>query len=273
MHVDHLEQRELIERAKTVANEKTLQTINEWKKLFPNIDCSYEALDKSARIYLAGKEIFKEKDWSFAGIQCQPDMIDNYLAPCLPVAMWNEDGFIASCENDINNALGMYLARSITGKPSMFADIFHLDKKTKTVHVLNCGTAAPYIAGGPDNILLKDQTPLQGSWDEKSNCSLCKGGVCTQFIMPKGKVTIIRFGRINGKYVIHLSRAEALEHEYNPDELEGIASIWPFAYIKLQMEDIESFIGNMRSHHAVIVPEDCYESIQIFANLLKITLL
>ena len=118
IHCDTMEQMALAERAENVPEDKWRKVLDEWRSAFKSIQCDEQALIKSAKIYVAGHEIFKERDWAFAGIQCQPDMLDGYLAPCLPVAMWKEDGFVVACENDVNNALGMYLAQSITNKPS-----------------------------------------------------------------------------------------------------------------------------------------------------------
>lgn len=274
VHVDTLEQRELIHRSDNIPAARRRPTAEKWRTLFPNIQCRDVAFEKSVNIYLAGRDLFQEKHWSFAGIQCQPDMIDNYLAPCLPVAMWNEEGFAVSCENDINNALGMYLVQCLIGRPSMFADIFHLDRDTVTIHALNCGTGAPSLAGGPSKVVLKEQTPLQGTWDQARKCSRCQGGACLQFTMPPADVTIIRFGRINGEYVLHLTEGETIQHEHDPSELQGIAGIWPFAYIRLRLTGgIDDFIRNLRSHHAAIAPARCAQAVKAFADLLEIRVL
>ena len=71
--------------------------------------------------------MFKKNKWDFAGIKCQFELIDNYLAPCLPVALWNDDGFVVACESDQNAALTMLVLQRLSGRPVMFADIQYLD--------------------------------------------------------------------------------------------------------------------------------------------------
>ena len=274
IHIDPLEQWTLIRRAETIRESQWKPVVEAWRKAYKAVEASDLTLERSAKLYLAGNEIFKEREWDFAGIQCQLEMIDNYLAPCMPVAQWNEDGFTVSCETDINNALGMYLIQEVSGKPAMFCDIFHYNTESNIIHALNCGTAAPSLAGGEKNICVHEQTPLQGTWDEENQSSKCQGGACNQFILPPGSVTVLRFGRIDGEYVIQVTEGKAIEHDYNPKEVGGLTAVWPFAYIKLNKEVIpENFIQNMRSHHAVIAKGHCEDVIREFAKLTKIRVL
>ena len=92
--------------------------------------------------------------------------------------------------------------------------------------------------------------------------------------MPPGPVTIIRFGRIDGEYVLHVVEGEAVEHKFDPGELMGIAAVWPFAYIQLpESLDAENFIRSLRSHHAVIARGDISGAAREFAKLMNIRLL
>lgn len=268
IHVDPLEQWTLVRTAEQIPESEWQPVAAKWKKAFGHVNCNPRSLERSAKFYLAGNSIFQERNWNFAGIQCQLELIDNYLAPCLPVAMWNEEGFTVACETDVNNALGMYLCQLVTGRPAMFADLFYLDRKTRVIHALNCGTGAPALAGGLDKAFVEEQTPLQGTWDAGKKCSRCQGGACVRFILPPGPVTLIRFGRIKGEYVIHVTEAQAIEHTFNPKELGGIAGIWPFAYIQLNEEtDLDAFIGNLRSHHTVIARCHLAKTVNYFSRL------
>ncbi|MBI2438476.1 MAG: hypothetical protein HYV36_06665 [Lentisphaerae bacterium] len=268
IHVDPIEQWTLVRTAEQIPESAWQPVAAKWRKAFGQVNCNSRSLERSAKLYLAGNSIFQERNWNFAGIQCQLELIDNYLAPCLPVAMWNEEGFTVACETDVNNALGMYLCQLATGRPAMFADLFYLDRKTRIIHALNCGSGAPSLAGGLGKTFVEEQTPLQGTWDEEKKCSRCQGGACVRFILPPGPVTLIRFGRIKGEYVIHATEAQAIEHAFNPKELGGIAGIWPFAYIQLDERlDLNNFIGNLRSHHTVIVCGHLAGMVKFFSRL------
>jgi L-fucose isomerase len=274
IHVDPIEQWTLIRMAEKIPAGEWRKICAKWKKTFGHMNCNPRSLERSAKFYLAGKRLFQDRKWDFAGIQCQLELIDNYLAPCLPVAMWNEDGFTVSCETDVNNAIGMYLCQLASGRPAMFADLFYLDRKTRVVHALNCGTGAPSLAGGADKSAIEEQTPLQGTWDKEKKCSRCKGGACVRFILPPGPVTLIRFGRIKGEYVVHVTEAQAIDHNFNPKELGGIAGIWPFAYIRLdEQTDLDCFINNLRSHHTIIAPGRLAGIVKFFSRLCNLRLL
>ncbi len=273
-HIDPMEQWTLIHRAEEIPESEWKPVAEKWKAEYKTFEINEITLERSAKLYIAGKQIFLEREWNFAGIQCQLEMIDNYLAPCLPVAEWNNDGFTVSCETDINNAIGMYLIQQANGTPGMFCDIFHYDTEKNIIHALNCGTASPSLANGKCNVNVNEQTPLQGTWDEKNQCSLCKGGACNQFILPPGPVTVLRFGRINGEYVVQIEEGTAIEHAYNPEELGGLTKIWPFAYVQLNCSVTpEKFINDMLSHHAVITPSHCADMIRKFAELIRIIIL
>lgn len=272
IHVDPMEQWTLVRLAEKIPAPLVRKKVAEWQAQFKLLRCQKRALERSARIYLAGKTVFAEKKWSFAGIQCQPDLIDNYLAPCLPIALWNDEGFVIACENDINNALGMFVAQRMTGRAVMFADIQHYDLDQNIIRLLNCGMAPPSLVGGLSNVELHDCPKEQGSWDEKKQKSLCQGGACTHFVLPAGEVTLVRFGRIDGRYVIHLVEGEALSLPHDRRELLGIAGVWPFAYVRPRAEP-EGFLRNMRAHHCVIVPEACAAGIRELADLYQIEIL
>lgn len=272
MHIDPVEQWTLIHRAQAVSAARVRPLVKKWRGAFKRIACAPRALERSARIYLAGSELFAERGWSFVGIQCQLDLIDNYLAPCLPIALWNDEGFIVSCENDINNALGMFLLSRLGGRPVMFADVQFIDRERNLMRVLNCGMAAPSLAGGTRRVELHDCPSTQGTWDEKTKKSLCQGGACTHFVLPAGSVTVARFGRIKGRYVIHLTRGMAVDEPHDRSEMGGVAGVWPWAYIQLETPWLD-FVRNMRAHHCCIAPVNCAAGVMEFARLYDIEVL
>jgi L-fucose isomerase len=275
LHVDNTEQWSLIHKAEEVPDSEWKPIAESWRTGFRHFTASQSSLEKSARLYVAGNQVFRERRWDFAGIQCQTEMIDSYLSPCLPIAQWNEDGFTVACETDINNAISMFFIQSVTHKPAMFADVYHYDPNHNVIHALNCGTAAPTVAGGRDKVDIKEQTPLQGTWDEENQRSLCKGGCCTNFVMPAGvAVTFVRFGRLEGQYVIHLAKGKTMERPPGESELQGLNEIWPFAFVQLE-DDTEpsSFIWSLRAHHAAFALGDCADIVQEYANLSDIPVL
>lgn len=270
--VESAEQWTLINRAKSISDKEIVPLIDKWKREFKHVGVSNNILKKSAKIYLAGKEMFAENRWDFAGIKCQFEMIDNYLAPCLPISLWNDEGYTVACETDMNAALTMYALNCLGAGPVMFSDIQYIDYVEKWARFLNCGTAATLLAGGKNKVELKNCPEVQGTYDEKSGKHLCKGGACTSFVLPPGEVTLARFGRISGKYVLHLSRGESFKYPHDKKSLLGIGELWPFAYVKIE-EPLDSFCRNLRAHHMCIAFGDWMPELKILAELWNVELL
>lgn len=147
LDVDHAEQWTLIHAAEKIPDPQTRPLIEQWKSEFKSIDVSDDVLLRSARLYLAGKEMCVRNRWDFAGIKCQFELLDNYLAPCLPIALWNDEGFVVACETDMNAALTMYALHQFSDHPVMFSDIQYLNREERWARFLNCGTAATRLAG------------------------------------------------------------------------------------------------------------------------------
>ncbi|MCX7887025.1 MAG: hypothetical protein N3B01_07210 [Verrucomicrobiae bacterium] len=272
VEVDHAEQWTLIHEAEQVPDARTTLLIRRWKKEFKGIEVSDDVLRKSARLYLAGKAMFERNRWDFAGIKCQFELLDNYLAPCLPVALWNDDGFVVACEADMNAALTMYVLANFSGQPVMFSDIQYLNREEGWARFLNCGTAATRLAGGKGNVILRNCPEIQGTYDEKAAKHLCKGGACPHFILPPGRVTLARFGRIAGQYVLHACGGESFAYPHDETSFQGIGAVWPFAYVKIE-QDMGRFVQNLRAHHICIAPGDWLPELQMLARLWGVEIL
>ena len=264
--VNHVEQWTLIHQAEKIPASDIEPLVQKWKRDFVSIDVSDEVLAKSARLYVAGKAMFERNRWDFAGIKCQFELLDNYLAPCLPVAMWNDDGFVVACETDMNAALTMFALQNMSGEPVMFSDIQYLDRKEKWARFLNCGTAAPSLAGGAECVALKNCPEIQGSYDKETGKHLCKGGACPHFVLPPGPVTLARFGRIAGRYVLHVTRGKSFAYPHDEKSFLGIGGVWPFAYVKIE-QDMDQFVCNLRAHHICIAFGDWLPELKILAGL------
>ncbi|MHB8865046.1 MAG: hypothetical protein ACYC6N_21915 [Pirellulaceae bacterium] len=270
--VDHAEQWTLIHAAEKIPDSATTPLVEEWKRDFRAVDVSDDVLMRSARLYLAGKEMFARHRWDFAGIKCQFELLDNYLAPCLPIALWNDEGFVVACETDMNAALTMYVLHQFSGHPVMFSDIQYLNRVECWARFLNCGTAATRLAGGKAQVVLRNCPEIQGTYDEATGKHLCKGGACPHFILPPGRVTLARFGRIAGRYVLHACGGESFAYPHDEKSLLGIGAVWPFAYVKIE-QDMDRFVLNLRAHHMCIAPGDWLPELAALARLWNVEIL
>ncbi len=272
LDVDHAEQWTLIHEAEKIPESAAVALMDEWKRDFRAIDVSDDVLARSARLYLAGKEMFTRNRWDFAGVKCQFELLDNYLAPCLPIALWNDDGYVVACETDMNAALTMYVLHQFSHHPVMFSDIQYLNREESWARFLNCGTAATRLAGGKQQVVLRNCPEIQGTYDEATGKHLCKGGACPHFILPPGRVTLARFGRIAGRYVLHACGGESFAYPHDENSLLGIGAVWPFAYVKIE-QDMDRFVRNLRAHHMCIAPGDWLPELTALARLWNVEML
>ena len=98
------------------------------------------------------------------------------------------------------------------------------------------------------------------------------GGACPHFVLPPGRVTLARFGRIAGRYVLHACGGESFAYPHDENSLLGIGGLWPFAYVKIE-QDMERFVGNLRAHHMCIVPGDWLPELGALARLWGVDIL
>jgi L-fucose isomerase len=269
---DHMEQWELIHLSQQVPDEEAAPIAAKWKEIFRSVNVSDEVMLKSAKVYIAGKEVMKKRKWDAFGIKCQPEFLDNYVAPCLPIGMWNDEGITAVCEADQNAAITMMTINAITKKPVMFTDLSHIFFDEGVLRLLNCGVAPPSYADGPANVDLMPCPEVQATLDEKTGKHLCKGGACTGMIVTPGRGTIARFGRIKGEYVLHVTGCDIVEHAHREDIVFGLGGTWPWAYVKPD-EPLDEYTVKVRAHHECLTKGDCVKELSVLAKMLGVRIL
>jgi L-fucose/D-arabinose isomerase len=271
--VQQEEQWTLIHRAQRVPDSPARALVDRWSKEFKQVEASGESMLRSAKLYIAGKEFIEEFQWTFVGVKCQFELIDNYVSPCLPISLWNDEGIVASCESDMNAALTMFSLYGFSKRPSMFADVSDVDFDEGVVRFLNCGTAATDLAGGKQNVKLTECPKFQGTSDKETGEPLCKGGACTHFVMEPGRITLARFGRIKGEYVLYVCGGEAVKYpKHDPEAILGAGALWPWAYVRPD-EPLRDFIRHLRAHHICVAKGDWVTELKELALLLDVRVL
>jgi L-fucose isomerase len=275
VEVEHMDQWTLYLEAEKIDEKRVTPVIEKIRNEYGEICVNDDSLQKSVRMYLAMKDMFDNNMFDFAGVKCQFELIDNYIAPCLSIAMLNDELKIVACEADMNAALSMYVLSTMSGTPAMFADTSWLDVEQGIMRLLNCGAAPTYFAGGKDKIRLSDMPVTMGGYDEEKKTHMTKGGVCTGYLTRSGEVTLARFSRIKGKYVLNAIKGKA----YDPgprnsylESQEGLAGDrWPWTYVKLE-GDTNKFVQNLRANHIHMVYGNYLDALKEFCYLTKVEL-
>ncbi len=150
---------------------------------------------KSARLYLALKQIKARHNLDFASIRCLPELKDAMeLNPCLPMAKLADEGFLVGCETDVNNLVTMIMEWILAGTPPFFGDVIALDEQANTALFFHCGAAAPSLADNPDAPKLEKH--------------LMGGTTTLEFPLKPGRVTVARLTEDEGGYAMFIAGGE-----------------------------------------------------------------
>lgn len=217
--VEHIDQLEIIRRAKLVGEEQTAKMVKWLEKTMGSVDydgkkLTPEKLGFQAQCYIATREIINEKSLDFIAIQCMPDLTNLYVPQCISAALlpgsYDSDGeqkpIPMACEADGDGALTMQILNLVSGgQPTLFGDVSYLDEDNFTLYIPNCGAMCSWYAGRspkPEENLSKIQ--LRPSFRPG-------GGATVYFKAAPGPVTLARLSRRAGEYVMTIFTGEAVE--------------------------------------------------------------
>lgn len=258
VEVEHMDQYQLVLMAEKVEPQKVKDFIAKLYTEFSEVEPEKMVLERSARMYHALKRVFTEGRFDFVGVKCQFELVDNYVAPCIAVSLLNDEGHVTACESDMNAALTMLVLHTLTGQPAFFADVTFL--KGNLLATFNCGTAATSFARSRKDIRLANHIIQIGSFDSETQQYRTKGGCCTNFFARPGRVTVARFARVNGEYVLHITPAEVVEEPLDLGIPEFGKKVLPWAFISLN-GNVEHFIQNLRANHIHMVYGDLKQTL------------
>ncbi|MEA1965464.1 MAG: hypothetical protein U9O41_10155, partial [Candidatus Aerophobetes bacterium] len=236
VRVKHMDQLILVEEAKKVNDKEAEEYYDQFKKDYTNIYVPDEIMLKSIKLLKAIKKVIEKEHFDFAGIKCQPELIDTYVSPCLAVSLINNEGTVIACEADTNGALTMEILHLLSNQPVLFADLYSVGREDRVLRLINCGTAP--------TVLAKDKRDVD--WEYQFQYMGKQRGATTKFCCKPGKVTLARLVRIKGEYHMFISSGEAFEQP--KEKFKEDKEIWPHAFIKLDADPFV-FIQETRSNH------------------------
>ena len=125
------------------------QTMNEISSSVKSVQGGdSEALEKTARTYLAIQALAKEHQLEGIALSCWPQFqVDYDLAVCSVMGHLNTQGLIASCEGDLTSAISMLALRYLTnGEVVTLMDLVTIDPADESVLLWHCGPTSPALA-------------------------------------------------------------------------------------------------------------------------------
>ncbi len=84
-------------------------------------------LCKPARLYLALREIARERRWDAVNVKCQYELSQEYGSiACVPLSLLAEEGLVAGCEGDIPTTVAQLILHQLSGQPIYYGDLLDL---------------------------------------------------------------------------------------------------------------------------------------------------
>lgn len=137
----------LLADADNIADDRVEAEVERTREQANEVRVEDKFLEKSARYYLALKDLAEEKGIDTYALRCWPDTNQKYgIFPCSVVAKLNEDGMAASCEGDVYGAINQTILNALTGKNSMLLDMSDIDLTRDRLLLWHCGNVAGNFA-------------------------------------------------------------------------------------------------------------------------------
>ncbi len=250
----HGELSSILENYKGVDDNEVKNDINEMLKLGEMGLADDESNENSARLFLAIKQFIDENEIDYLGIKCWPELMKQGLNTCMINGRLTDEGTMTGCENDFFGSLTMYIFYLLAGTSPWFADLIHIDPKTRNLYLWHCGAASGSLCSPSTTPKINKQ--YRG--DDRGNT--------LEFPLKSGTVTI---GRLvvtpDNKYQLVFFRGEAVEPSYSlrGNWSEIIPEIDAYSLLDRLFE-----LGT--AHHYAVIYGDVTKRLKYLAKLLGI---
>lgn len=144
---------ELIKLYEKVDEKDAEKMAEDWMSNAQAVKVTRETVTNSAKLYLAIKELMKEKGADGITLDCATLMMSGKLCafPCMSFSQLCSEGSTGVCESDMDCAITMLLGRYIAGRPGFVANNAY-DLTNNRITYLHC--TAPIKPYGPEGFSL-----------------------------------------------------------------------------------------------------------------------
>lgn len=197
---------------------------------------NYEELKKAYHIYLAILNIVNKYNLKGFTIRCFDLLKSIKSTACLAVALFNDEGIVASCEGDVPALISMFIARKVLRKPTFMANPSILSVSRSELTLAHC------------TIPLKMCESYKFDTHFESNI-----GVGIKGELPLGKCNLFRIGPDLDKFVI--LDGEIIENLNKPN-------LCRTQVIVKVNDDITYFLKHPLGNHHLIIEGDNKEKLK-----------
>jgi L-fucose isomerase-like protein len=163
------------------------------------IKATDEEIARSARAFVALRDLAADNECSALAVRCWPEMRDDLaVEPCLPMALLTDEGILCSCEADVPGLLTMMLQHALTngeaGPPALL-DMVSLDPAGKFAGLWHCGVSSPSLCDKGAACICRHS--IVGQFDPAA-----PAGLVYESAMKPGDATLCRLqGDDAGRYL------------------------------------------------------------------------
>ena len=199
---------EMSDLAEKLTPEQLRQGRNLVKKSAARVNgVSERELELLAKMYAAILLMVEKYRLDALALRCWPENPDIFgIAPCAAIGLLNDLGLPVSCEGDVPGALSMKILQALAnGGIPLFVDLISYDEKENTAVAWHCGAAPCSLSRNFDETEYNLHFRVDGG---------NKKGVCNEFSLKQGKVTIAKLDQDkDGHFRMLLASGTALDTE------------------------------------------------------------
>lgn len=274
--IDHVDQSEIIRRAKIVPHATALAA-SRWLEehvqeiVYDGVQLTPEKMDFAVRCWIAVQEIVDQFSYDFIGLKCHYDMSEFFSVQCLAAAFVNDPydwrgskkPVPLACEADSDGAMTMQILSLISRHPSCLLDLRFFDRKKGVLVMPNCGAAATWYAA-------RSSDPVENLKRVKIVPSIMKyagGGAHIQFVFSPGPLTMARLARSETGYKMLIFQGETIDLPIS--QVEGTGANWPHAFVRSPIP-IDTLVQKMEANHLHAVAGDWTDALVKFCQMCHI---
>jgi L-fucose isomerase-like protein len=226
---------------------------------------SQDALVRFARLNLALMDLAEANHYDALAISCWSRLQQLFeVVACGSVSRLNQAGLVASCEADIDGAIGMLIDRAMSGSPATLVDLVSLDLSDESLNLWHCGPAPRCLAD--DHGLEWDEHFDMGERRDGEWCGL--GAVASLRFKP-GRITL---SRISSKLQQLYAMTATVIDKPSYQGSSGWVRDYAMQGQKPTLKDLMSMVYNYRLDHHMTVGYGDHEAAYLeFAHWLGLS--
>lgn len=237
---------------------RVIATLEQIKRQANCERCGSEALLKTARLELAFRSYFTNRNLQAMAVSCWNDVQEQYgICACSTLSRLTNEGLLCACEVDVLGALTMLVQYKAAFERTVphFIDWTIQHQELENVFLAwHCGNAPACLAADPRSIAIREQAIMS----QVVGAERAQGAI--EFQLMPGPVTLARLAEYDGAFKMLITEGEIIPSE---DRLRG-------SWAWVQVADLERLYHTLAVegfvHHASMIHGDLADALEQFCH-------